>query len=935
MKRSLLILLAAAIAAPDAAAAQDLAVDRELALRALAAERGIEGVTRAAAEATLVPIGGPDWAREFAALDAVHRAGGLDGDGVGPARREVEGPALRVLVEPDPGRLAERLLAALDAPHLAWREAALDRLARALLEDPAFRRAFARRVLELERAPVAAAELTGLLTRTGLHGGTAAALERLGVLRGSAMEVSWEDWMPAVLPLPFDREAIDAVGSAGLPPLLMELVGAARAEPRIAVAAPAWSRLTSELDEDQVELVRIAAEELQARRASRALGSPGAVDDVARVLLASSAAEAGLRMLGPLEGLAAVPTVEATGRVDALEAVDGTASPLPPAGLLACVESGDEDLAMTALYIAGRRFAYGGERELLGVALRALETGDEDLVPRAFDWISTHAPEADGALLESWRAAGDAGVRRQLDLLRKLTRERPSPLFRDDLLELLVGSGASDPSVIELCGLFEDDAEVQAALRGALSRALDALVAAPDFPERLVHDGVASQLTEALGRSPDAATVGLLAGGLRRTMDLMHGDEARGDARPKFPKRAVLELARVGTEEVAGLLGPEVPRRVRVEAGLQILARDAIPELAVAAGEALLRDFGGVDGSLRLRILRVLARVPRGRLASGLDVLIAAQLRTGATPEARAAVELAAATGRWLLLDGILRTAIDRPAADEEIFELAREVAVRRADDGAEALEVGAQFLARCDGRIAAAPAPDLREALSVLRGGLLQSCARGLAADARRAGEAGHAPGGQVGPTGRAVLAAVLARPLAAARADLAARLEGRELLRVDFRWAAEVGAFTTLAAAGLGPAMLEAAPGWPGIDGRLQVSLGRGAGGTAVASALIEVGLFALGGERPGRGWERARAAGWLALAGELPRAERWRAAQGLCLDLWTGRVRRQVVGALEGEAAGAGPVLVRVAAAALEGRPGFAAERALWLRALPKRP
>ena len=216
-------------------------------------------------------------------------------------------------------------------------------------------------------------------------------------------------------------------------------------------------------------------------------------------------------MLGPLEGLAAVPTVEATGRVDALEAVDGTASPLPPAGLLACVESGDEDLAMTALYIAGRRFAYGGERELLGVALRALETGDEDLVPRAFDWISTHAPEADGALLESWRAAGDAGVRRQLDLLRKLTRERPSPLFRDDLLELLVGSGASDPSVIELCGLFEDDAEVQAALRGALSRALDALVAAPDFPERLVHDGVASQLAEALGRSPDAATVGLLA----------------------------------------------------------------------------------------------------------------------------------------------------------------------------------------------------------------------------------------------------------------------------------------------------------------------------------------------------------------------------------------------------------------------------------------
>ena len=191
------------------------------ALHALAAERGIEGVARRprrrSSSRSAAPTG-----PGFAALDAVHRAGSLDGDGVGPARREV-GAGPPVLVEPDRGRLAE-LLAALDAPHLAWREAALDRLARASSRTP-FRRA--RAALELERAPVAAAELTGLLTRTGLHGGAAAALERLRVLQGSAMEVSWEDWVPA-FPLPFDREAIDAVGSAGLPPLLMELVGAAR-----------------------------------------------------------------------------------------------------------------------------------------------------------------------------------------------------------------------------------------------------------------------------------------------------------------------------------------------------------------------------------------------------------------------------------------------------------------------------------------------------------------------------------------------------------------------------------------------------------------------------------------------------------------------------------------------------------------------------------
>ena len=100
------------------------------------------------------------------------------------------------------------------------------------------------------------------------------------------MEVSWEDWLPAVLPLPFDREAIDAVGSVGLPPLLMELVGAARAEPRIAVAAPAWSRLTSELDEDQVEL--------GPHRRGGAAGAP----DVARPRLARGRRGRGARAAG-------------------------------------------------------------------------------------------------------------------------------------------------------------------------------------------------------------------------------------------------------------------------------------------------------------------------------------------------------------------------------------------------------------------------------------------------------------------------------------------------------------------------------------------------------------------------------------------------------------------------------------------------------------
>lgn len=935
MRAKLIILLAGLVLAPVAGAQGGLAIERELALRGLVAERGLEGVTKAAAEEALAALGGPGWPAEFAALDAVHRAGGLEGSGADSPRREVAGPALRALVEPDPALLVDRLLLALDAPHIAWRDAALDRLALGLLDDPRVRGVLAERVVALERAPAGAPELAELLARVGLHGGIAAALDRLIELEERPRGEAWEDLLSTVLPLPFDAAAVERVAQLELSAALLGLVGQARAEPGVIASPAAWAGLAPGLDEDQVELLRMAAEEVQARRAAGALGSTGEIDELARALWAAPTRESALRMMEPLEGLSRLLLLDEEERVEGLEAVDGTAAALPAEGLRACVVEGGQDLAMTALYVAGRRFAYGGERGLLDVVRLALGTGDDDLVPRAFDWISTHAPQADGALLEAWRAEGAAGERRQLDLLRRLTRERPSSVFRDDLLRLLVQGAPPDPSVIELCGLFVDDAEVRAALTAALVRALDELAAAPGYLERLPYDGVAAQLAQALGRRPDAATRALLADGLRRTMDLLHGEAARGDARPKFPKRAVLELSRGGSEEVAGLLGPAVPRRVRVEAGLQILGRESAPGLAARAGRVLVGDFAGVDGTLRLRILRALSRVPAGSLVTELDGLIAEQLRTGATPEARAAIELAAARGRWPLLDGILRMAIDRPQANEDVFELAREVATRRAGAGGEALEVGAAFLGRCDVRIAAAAEPDVRDALLALRGGLLQSCARGLARDVARASAAGHEPERGSGPVARTVLTAVLSRPLAAARGDLSARLAGRELLRPDFRWAAELAAFSTLAEAGLGPATLAVAPGWHGIDGRVLVALGRGASGTDVARKLLRVGLFGLGGERPERGWERARASGWLALAGELPAAERWRAARGLCLDLWTGRVRRQVVGALEGEAAEAGPVLVRVAAAALEGRAAFAAERALWLRALPTRP
>ena len=542
---------------------------------------------------------------------------------------------------------------------------------------------------------------------------------------------------------------------------------------------------------------------------------------------------------------------------------------------------------MTALYIAGRRFAYGGERELLGVALRALARRrrrgrgparlrlDLHARPRGRRRAARLLARGSGR-----RGAAPARPRRGTDAGRR------SPLFRDDLLELLAGEprarSVGDRTVRAVRGRRGGPGR---APRGPVPRARRAGDGAGLSRSARATTAWRRSSREALGRSPDAATVELLADGLRRTMDLMHGDEARGDARPKFPKRAVLELARAGSEGVARLLGAEVPRRVRVEAGLQILARDATPELAVGGGPPAAGDFSGVDGSLRLpNPARALSRVPRGRLASGLDRADRRPAAHGRDARARAAVELAAARGRWRPPGR--RSSAWRsigPPPDEEVFELAREVAVRRADDGAEALEVGAQFLARCDGRIAAAPAPDLREALSVAARwspAVVRARARGGRTPGRRCGSRARGTGRARGP-GR-----TRRRPRAPARGGARGPRGAARGPRAPAR-----GLPVGRRGGGLHDPDSRRR-GWArrcwrrrrdgrGSTGGVLVSLGRGAGGAAVAPALIEVGLFALGGERPGRGvGARARAGqGWPSPASSPP--ERWRAARG---SAWT---------------------------------------------------
>lgn len=903
-------------------------IEREFALRALFAEVGAEGITRRAAASVLLPLGGPGWSIEFGALDAVQRAGGLAHEGWRSERREVLAPALATLAQPDPNALADRLVVALDSPFSSERSAALDRLARALLEEPSMRGLLAMRLLSLQKAPRAGDALEEFLIRAGSHGGFAAALVHLRSLRtqepGASLRDVAFDWLRA----PIDGDASLSVVWDPTFEAVLELVGAARGEPGARVDRVAWSALAPGFDESDLELISLAAEEIQGRAAAGTLAAREEIEGLGEALLGTAAWESGLRMVSPARGLARLLELPVEDRVEGLDAVDSTRAPFPAEALLGCVAEGDVDLAMTALYVAGRRFAYGAEEALLPVVQRALDVDDEDLVQRAFDWISSRGPAGDAVLLKAWRARVGEGQpsRLQLELLRRLTRDRPTPAFRDTLL-LLLRSDDPDPSVIELCGLFEGDDEVREALLAVYWRAIEGVEAADGYLERLLHDGVAAQVAVALGRI-GGDREGPLAEGLVRAMELLHGDAARGDARPKFPKRAVMEIARVAPERVARFLGADVPRRVRVEAALQILGseRDGLRETTkAAAAERLVADFAGVDGTLRLRALRALGRAPAGRSIEGLDALLRRLVAQKVSPEARAAVGLAARRKAWELLDPSLVAAIDAPVADEAVFELAREVAMRRADAGGEDLALALGLLGRCDGAIRHSEGGDALDALIALRGALLETCARGLVADAR----GGAADEAAV----ERVLLALLRRPLAAARFDLAARLAGEDRLKVEFRWAPELGAFDTLAGAGLGARLLEATPRWSRIDPRLLVALGRRAGTGAVAVQLLEAGLFGLGGERRSRTWERARASAWLALAEALPEEDRWRPAQGLCRDLWTGRVREQVVGALEGERAGGGPVAVRAVLAALEGRPGFEAERAAWGRALPE--
>jgi len=492
-----------------------------------------------------------------------------------------------------------------------------------------------------------------------------------------------------------------------------------------------------------------------------------------------------------------------------------------------------------------------------------LASAQRDLVEAVFRWM-VEDPEPDlEALHAAWRRAPQA---ERLELLQVLSRARPQARFRDDLLELVRRDADRTASVLELLAAFEGDGGVRAALAGALEQELDQLAAglAPDAFR--AHEWHAVGLVRALHAVAGEEAVAAVDGALDRA--LRAAPEPRADAySAELPKACASLLARTapGRARLASRLGPEVPRRVRVEAAIGLAAGGG-PEVE-GVDEVLARDYAGCDAPLRGRILAALGARP-GELARAFLERVASD--PGADLDQRvAALGSLGSLGATAALARVLDGARDSDVQREAVTALAR----------VGTSEARAVLLGRLEPRLDAWS----RDAFAIehealLAGELFVALAR-----------AGALP--------EAWRERAFARPLRAAPGDMAARFRGERLPQPEFTWDAELRLAEVLAARGeLGAAL--AGPGaagaagaagdWRRMDARLLLALGEralaaafdpssaSAAGeppaerVALARALFEAGRIGLEGEALAgdAGRESARAALRLAFLAETSR-------------------------------------------------------------------
>ncbi len=472
-----------------------------------------------------------------------------------------------------------------------------------------------------------------------------------------------------------------------------------------------------------------------------------------------------------------------------------------------------------------------GEREIAETAFEAL--CDARLIGK---WEST--------LHEHWLALDK---RRSEAALAELPRGIPLKVFAPDLVKLAERGGSAGMSALELLEPLAPLESLREIVEKRLENELAALERAPPSAAEARNDELrAAGLVRALRLHAGEACHETLVRVLGRTRE-----------RVEVSKIAVWALGQDerGRARLTPWLGPNVPRRLRVEAAL---ARAPFGD--ERAIEVLAEDWKGCDFDLRTRALKAWATsaTEAGRAQLARIALEAEQ------PELlrELALDLLA---KWL------------PAQ----FEVLSTVAVdRNLDLRRHAL----LSLGSCDDPRAVAW---LRERLKVHAGSLDTPEQRTICEMERETIWAALAEAHAVPPE---LDAQWLAAPLAAAPEQVRARFVGEAQGETEFAWRAELELAEEFARSGRLATALDATPNWWTCDARLLASIGqraRAQGDFATAARLLAAAGVGLLGEAEGEErearlfevrcslldcWSRARASGpYLATAQRLLHDER----------------------------------------------------------------
>lgn len=247
-------------------------------------------------------------------------------------------------------------------------------------------------------------------------------------------------------------------------------------------------------------------------------------------------------------------------------------------------------------------FSRTHEADALSALVRLLQDPEPELRETAFRALCAASSETVNSValefFEAWQ-----GMERtdRLAMLRHLPRESALPVFRAPLLEL--GGAASlrrtHPSILELLGKFEGDAECVAHLSAWLGEDAAYIVehepSAPGFREAEIAARGGVRALHAVGGEK---TVPQLEAALRRTMQASM-DVAKTSA-------WCLGRTRAGLPVLELYLRGDVPTRVRVEAALA-LARRGAASAQVEASAVLVERYSSCDDELRGRILAAFA----------------------------------------------------------------------------------------------------------------------------------------------------------------------------------------------------------------------------------------------------------------------------------------------------------------------------------------